>query len=75
MSAAVIHTSDSLYRGGVFAFRWGGAAEPGRWMQSISFPGGHIHMQCVVDDFGNLVPVEIAAMLPTRIVEYAERLQ
>lgn len=59
--------SDSLDIGGL-VYRWGGCARPGKWFASLSFNGHsrcHIHLQCVVDDFGNLVPVDMAGMLGT----------
>lgn len=62
----VVHCNDSLLRGDIFVYRFGGVARPGMWAQCVNFHGGHLHMQCVVDDFGNLVPVDVAGWLPGR---------
>ena len=53
-------------------YRWGGCASHGQWFAYLSFPSeGHVHLRCVVDDFGTLIPVDIAAMLGTgRIINY-----
>lgn len=37
-----------------------GACHPGLWLISLSFGGAsdyHVHLHCVVDDYGTLTPV------------------
>lgn len=58
---------------GITAFRWGGAAAPGKWLAAISFDGMlhcHVHLNCVVDDYGWLVPVDIAGITATEILNF-----
>lgn len=42
--------------------RWGGAAKSGMWCAVLDFPGWpFVHVNCVMDDFGTLVPVSLTA--------------
>lgn len=67
MRALLPHTS--FVYGETFAYRWGGAALAGKWLAAWSFgsPSGpyFVHANCVVDDFGTLVPVSV--FVPSRI--------
>lgn len=51
----VVTTTEAL----ILTIRWGGGADPGRYHVFAAGAGWIVpnSTQCVVDDFGNLVPV------------------
>jgi hypothetical protein len=58
--------------------RWCDFCRHGMWLANLSYalgeylPPWHIHAHCVVDDFGNLVPVAFSGMTATNaLVEVA----
>jgi hypothetical protein len=47
--------------------KWESCCKPGMWLANLSSALGetgawHVHADCVVDDFGNLVPVAFSGL-------------
>ena len=53
-------------------FRHSSFCKPGMWLANISMAlgcideGWHLHADCVVDDFGTLVPIEVTGLTVQR---------
>ena len=53
-------------------FRWESFCKPGMWLVNISSALGerdrewHLHAHCVVDDFGDLQPIEFVGLTAQR---------